>query len=189
MNAWRFITLVLAALAIGAPLAHVLEMPVRRTYDPALYVTVTHTLYRYFGIVGAMIEVGAVVGAVVWAAGLGRSRTSAVSAHRWVVAGAACLVLAHVLFWLLVNPVNQAFAAWTPTAVPPGLDPVPRPVGVHPCRPRGTLPAWLLRSPGVGVHGSAHTRRGTSGRNYRVGASGRRDPARPGAGISGFGPQ
>jgi hypothetical protein len=27
MNAWRFITLVLAALAIGAPLAHVLEMP------------------------------------------------------------------------------------------------------------------------------------------------------------------
>ena len=119
MNAWRFITLVLAALAIGAPLAHVLEMPVRRTYDPALYVTVTHTLYRYFGIVGAIIEVGAVVGAVVWAAGLGRSRTSAVSAHRWAVAGAACLVLAHVLFWLLVNPVNQAFAAWTPAAVPP----------------------------------------------------------------------
>jgi len=36
MNAWRFITLVLAALAIAAPLAHVLEMPVRRTYDPAL---------------------------------------------------------------------------------------------------------------------------------------------------------
>lgn len=62
MNAWRFITLVLTALAIGAPLAHVLEMPVRRTYDPALYVTVTHTLYRYFGIAGAMIEVGAVVG-------------------------------------------------------------------------------------------------------------------------------
>jgi hypothetical protein len=76
MNAWSFITLVLAALALGAPLAHVLEMPVRRTYDPALYVTVTHTLYRYFGIVGAMFEVGAVVGAVIWAAGLGRSRTT-----------------------------------------------------------------------------------------------------------------
>jgi hypothetical protein len=28
-------------------------------------------------------------------------------------------VLAHVLFWLLVNPVNQQFAAWTPDAVPP----------------------------------------------------------------------
>ncbi len=27
-------------------------------------------------------------------------------------------MLAHVLFWLLVNPVNAAFAAWTPAAVP-----------------------------------------------------------------------
>lgn len=32
--------------------------------------------------------------------------------------GAASLVLAHALFWLLVNPADQAFAAWTPTAVP-----------------------------------------------------------------------
>lgn len=107
-----FFTLLLAALAIGAPLAHVLEMPVRRTYDPALYVTVTHTLYRYFGIVGAVVL------AVIWAAGLARSRTSPVSARRWAVAGAACLVLAHLLFWLLVNPVNEAFAAWTPANVP-----------------------------------------------------------------------
>ena len=76
MNAWVFLALVLAALAIGAPFAHVLEMPVRRGYDPALYVTVTHTLYRYFGSVGAVIEVGAVLAAVFWAAGLGRSRTS-----------------------------------------------------------------------------------------------------------------
>jgi hypothetical protein len=119
MNAWSFVTLVLAALALGAPLAHVLEMPVRRTYDPALYVTVTHTLYRYFGIVGAMFEVGAVVAAVIWAAGLGRSRAAPRSARRWAVAGAACLALAHVLFWLLVYPVNQEFAAWTPAAVPP----------------------------------------------------------------------
>ena len=113
-----FITLLLAALAIGAPLAHVLEMPVRRTYDPALYVTVTHTLYRYFAIVGAVIEVGAVALAVIWAAGLARSRTSPVAARRWAAAGAACLVLAHVLFWLLVNPVNEAVAAWTPANVP-----------------------------------------------------------------------
>lgn len=82
MNAWMFIALVLAALAIGAPFAHVLEMPVRRAYDPALYVTVTHT-YRYFGSVGAVIEVGAVLAAVFWAAGLGRSRTSPASGRGW----------------------------------------------------------------------------------------------------------
>jgi hypothetical protein len=118
MVALAFVTLLLAALAIGAPLAHVLEMPVRRTYDPALYVTVTHTLYRYFGIVGAVIEVGAVVTAVIWAFALGRSRTSPTSACRGAITGAACLVLAHALFWLLINPVNAAFAAWTPAAVP-----------------------------------------------------------------------
>lgn len=48
-----------------------------------------------------------------------RSRTSPARARRWAVAGAACLILAHALFWLLLNPVNQVFAAWTSTAVPP----------------------------------------------------------------------
>lgn len=75
MTVWPFVTLVVAAPAFGAPLARVREMPVRRTYEPALYVTVTHTLSRYFGIVGAAIEVGAVVGALIWAFGSARSRT------------------------------------------------------------------------------------------------------------------
>jgi hypothetical protein len=70
-------------------------MPVRRGYDPALYVAVTRTLYRYFGSVGAVIEVGAVLAAVFWAAGLGRSRASAGSVRAWAIVGAACLVLAH----------------------------------------------------------------------------------------------
>jgi hypothetical protein len=84
MNAWVFLALVLVALAIGAPFAHVLEMPVRRGYDPALYVTVTHTLYRYFGSVGAVIEVGAVLAAVFWAASEGRAhRPHPGAAGRW----------------------------------------------------------------------------------------------------------
>jgi hypothetical protein len=119
MNTLAFLTLVVAALALGAPLAHVLEMPVRRTYDPALYVTVTHTLYRYFGIVGGMIEVTAVVAAIIWAYRSVRTRTWPSSARGWAVAGAACLALAHALFWLLVDPVNRQFAVWTPAAVPP----------------------------------------------------------------------
>jgi hypothetical protein len=119
MNTLAFLTLVVAALALGAPLAHVLEMPVRRTYDPALYVAVTHTLYRYFGIVGGMIEVTAVVAAIIWAYRSVPTRTWPSSARGWAVAGAACLALAHALFWLLVDPVNRQFAVWTPAAVPP----------------------------------------------------------------------
>ncbi|MEX2221447.1 MAG: DUF1772 domain-containing protein [Candidatus Rokuibacteriota bacterium] len=117
MATWSFVTLVLAALALAAPLAHALEMPVRRTYDPALYVMVTHTLYRYFGTVGAAFEVGAIACALIWC-GLLRRAPGPRAAIRWAVAGAACLVLAHVLFWLLINPVNQQFAIWTPEAVP-----------------------------------------------------------------------
>jgi hypothetical protein len=40
---------------------------VRRTNDPALYVTVTRTLSRYFAIVGGMFGAGAVVAAVIGA--------------------------------------------------------------------------------------------------------------------------
>jgi hypothetical protein len=117
MNVWRFITIVLTALTLGMAVGHALEMPVRRGYAPALYVMVTHTLYFYFGTVGAMLEVGAVLSAVTLAAWMWRW-TRLRSAVRWTIAGAACLVLAHALWWLLVFPMNQEFATWTPAGVP-----------------------------------------------------------------------
>jgi hypothetical protein len=119
MQGWSFLTLVLAALAIGAPLAHALEMPVRRTYDAALWVAVTHTLYFYFGTVGGAIEVAAVIATVAWAVLVARWRPAPVAARGWALAGAGCLLLAHALFWLLVEPMNREFATWTPEAVPP----------------------------------------------------------------------
>lgn len=118
MVAWSFVTLVLAALALAAPLAHALEMPVRRAYDAALYVRVTHTLYLYFGTVGAAFEVGAIACALIWCGLLWRWPSSLRSVLGWALAGAGCLVLAHVLFWLLIAPVNQEFATWTPETVP-----------------------------------------------------------------------
>ena len=118
MSVWSFVTLVLAALAVGAPLAHALEMPVRRAYAPGLYVTVTHTLYFYFGTVGAAIELGALFSALIWIVLLLRSGVAPRSARGWALAGVTSLVLAHGLFWLLINPVNQQFAQWTPDAVP-----------------------------------------------------------------------
>ena len=118
MAAWSFVTLVLAALALGAPLAHALEMPVRRTYDPGLYVMVTHTLYFHFATVGAAFEVGAVVAAAVLAALIWRDSRTRALARGWVLAGAASLAVAHVIWWLLIMPVNLEFATWTPQAVP-----------------------------------------------------------------------
>ncbi len=118
MATWSFVTLVLGALALGAPLAHALEMPVRRAYDPALYVMVTHTLYAHFATAGAAFEVGAVVAAAILAALIWRDPRAPAPARGFVLAGAACLAVAHAIWWLLVMPVNLEFATWTPQAVP-----------------------------------------------------------------------
>jgi len=50
---------------MGMALCHLLEMPAKIAYDGALWLTLLQTLYRTFGTIGAFIEVGAVVTAVV----------------------------------------------------------------------------------------------------------------------------
>src|SRR5262245_5003313 len=57
----RFVALLLAALGLVPGGAHLLELPVKMGYEPALYAQVTSTLYRFFGSVGALIQVSAVI--------------------------------------------------------------------------------------------------------------------------------
>jgi hypothetical protein len=58
---WRFITTVLAALALTMESAHVLELPQKMQYDAQMYAAVNTTLYRYFAIVGGVYQVGSIV--------------------------------------------------------------------------------------------------------------------------------
>jgi hypothetical protein len=63
---WRFATLMLTALSAGMALCHLMEMPARRNYAPALWSRVTNIegTYRLFGPpVGASIEGGALTAA------------------------------------------------------------------------------------------------------------------------------
>jgi hypothetical protein len=85
--------------------AHLLELPVRLQYEPALYMQVTSTLYRYFGLVGGPIQILAFLSAalLVW---LVRAR----SAFRSTLGGAICIALSLLLWLLLVQPVNIAWA-------------------------------------------------------------------------------
>jgi hypothetical protein len=46
LRAWRFITLLLAALALTMESAHVLELPQKMQYDAQMYSAVNTTLYR-----------------------------------------------------------------------------------------------------------------------------------------------
>src|SRR5262245_42618442 len=112
----RFVALLLAALGLVPGGAHLLELPVKLGYEPALYAQVTSTLYRLFGSVGAFIQVLALIlaAALSW-------RARGDPSFLLTALGAAALALSLVLWGAPVAPVN---AAWTrvietaPSSVP-----------------------------------------------------------------------
>ncbi|MGH3801208.1 MAG: hypothetical protein ACRDTD_13925 [Pseudonocardiaceae bacterium] len=101
LRAWRFITLLLAALGLTLGAAHVLELPPKMQYDGEMYAAVTSTLYRLFGSVGAIIQMGAMLTAIVLTFMVRGS-----PAFRLTLLGALGLVLSLVLWGALVAPVN-----------------------------------------------------------------------------------
>ncbi len=101
LQVWRFICVLLAALGLTMGGAHVLELTPRMHYDAQLYTAVTSTLYRYYGIVGGVIQVSALASAAVLA-WLVKDRPS----FRLTLAGALCLAAALGVWAWLVQPVN-----------------------------------------------------------------------------------
>jgi hypothetical protein len=114
VKAWRLLTIMLTALSLGPALGHLLELPAKMTYDGALWLTVSQTLYGAFGTIGAFFEVGAVVTTVVLAI-LVRQRRPAFG---WTLLGALCVVAAHAAFWIWLAPVNAKIAALTLETLP-----------------------------------------------------------------------
>jgi hypothetical protein len=116
IQTWRFITLMLASLSLSPSMAHLLEMPQRMKFDQQLWVQVTvfENVYRLFGSVGAVFEVGAILAAIVL--------TTLVRKHcsgfYWTLAGTLLLVLALVSWILFVAPMNAEFAQWLTNPVP-----------------------------------------------------------------------
>jgi hypothetical protein len=104
LRGWRFITILLAALGLTMGAAHLLELPPKMQYDAEMYAAVTSTLYPYFGSVGAVIQIGAILAAIVL--------TFLVRGHpafRLTLLGTLGLLLSLVLWAALVAPVN---AGW-----------------------------------------------------------------------------
>ncbi len=101
MQTSRFTTLLLAALGLSPGAAHVLELPPKMQYDGATYFAVTSTLYRLFGSVGAVIQVGALVAAIVLTFVVRRR-----PAFRLTLAGTLGLALSLMLWAVIVAPVN-----------------------------------------------------------------------------------
>jgi hypothetical protein len=112
LRTWRFVTLLLTALALTLTSAHVLELPQKMSYGGELYSAVNTTLYRHFATVGAVYTVGSIVAALVLVYLVRRRR----AALAWTVAGAICLLLAFGSWLVLVAPVNREIAEALRTA-------------------------------------------------------------------------
>jgi len=118
LRIWRFITITLTALLMGATFCQVLESPAKTLYPAELYLTLHRTLYVAFGPpnIGAFLEIGAILAAVALVF-LTRKRRPAF----WLtLAGAAFLVAGLAVYFVFVEPANVAMKAMPLNAPPAG---------------------------------------------------------------------
>jgi hypothetical protein len=117
LKVWRFLTIMLTAFSLSLSMAHLLEFPQRMKFDQQLWVRVTvfQEVYKYFGDVGSIFEVGAILTAIVLIF-LVRGRGSV---FYWTLGGALLLVAAFASWILFVNSANAELARWLTNPVPP----------------------------------------------------------------------
>lgn len=113
LKTWRFFTITFASLSMAMAFCHLLQMPPRMRYDGAQWIA-TQGLFHMFGTIGAAIEVGALFLAIVLSLALWRRRP----AFQWTLFGTACLLVAHLAWWIFIAPVNNVIATWTPETIP-----------------------------------------------------------------------
>lgn len=99
------IALTLVALGLAPGAAHVMELPVKLSYEPTFYAQVTSTLYSWYGIAGGAIQVAAALTVAVLAFRLRRSSVAGVA-----TASAAAFIVSLALWGALVAPVNSTWA-------------------------------------------------------------------------------
>jgi hypothetical protein len=112
--ALRMSSVLSTAVAMTAAVAHLLELPAKRRYEPSLYVRLHRTLYWNFGRVAGPAEAVAVLTTALLAALRGRSASGAALPATAVT----CLTVAHAAFWTIVNPVNREMVRWPLDAIP-----------------------------------------------------------------------
>ncbi len=102
-----FVALLSTALALGAALAHALELPNKFALGRESYFTVQQ-IYRGWNLLGFLLVVE--LPSMIAATWTEKRRPEVV---RLVLGAIACLLLAQVLFWTFTFPANKATANWT----------------------------------------------------------------------------
>jgi hypothetical protein len=111
----RVSALMSTAFAMTAAVAHLLELPAKRRYEPGLYVRLHRTLYWNFGRITGPAEGAAVLttGVLAW-----WRRRGTRTAFTPPAVAAGCVAAAHGIFWAIVNPVNVEMVRWPLQAIP-----------------------------------------------------------------------
>jgi hypothetical protein len=115
LRAWRFVTIMLTAVALSAALAHLMELPGKMTYEGPLYVRLHRTLYPTFGQTAGWAEALALLSTI----GLAWRVRRRGAAFPLTAAAAACQAGAMAVFLAVVQPANHTMASWSLDAIPP----------------------------------------------------------------------
>ncbi|GHO97502.1 hypothetical protein KSF_075500 [Reticulibacter mediterranei] len=110
----RFLSLICAALVLGLTLTHDLEIAGKHMLSGANWLTVQHTFYGGFAIVGGSAEVLGLLSTGLLAFLLRGQGTTL----RVTLIAALCFAGMLVLFTFGNHPLNQQIASWTPETLP-----------------------------------------------------------------------
>jgi hypothetical protein len=110
----RFLNLLLVALTLGMAFCSALEYPGKLNLNGAEWLTVQHNIYLAFGVVGAIIEVTAILTTWIVFAQLRGWKLARVL----TLLAAVCATAALGIWFAWVDPVNTALNAWTPETLP-----------------------------------------------------------------------
>jgi hypothetical protein len=109
LDALRFASLLLNALASGVVLSHVLERPGKMTLAPVTYLEVQQRLFKTYGAAVGALETLALLTTAAWW----------VLDHGWLVGLAALADAAMIGIWAIwINPINQQVNSWRIGALP-----------------------------------------------------------------------
>jgi Domain of unknown function (DUF1772) len=111
----RLSSILSIAIGMSAAFAHLMEMPAKMRYDPALYVKLHRTLYPNFGRIAGAAEILSVLSTAGLALWLRQRRSGAFPS---TAAAAGCLAAAHGTFWVLVYPANTTMFKWQLDSIP-----------------------------------------------------------------------
>ncbi|MEI1279465.1 hypothetical protein V6Z05_14145 [Leptospira venezuelensis] len=106
----RFFALILAALTLGMRFAHVMEAEPKLHWEAELYFQVQTSLYKYFAIIGPIVQVGSIL-LIFTIAYLSKGAKS----FRYSILSAFSFVFSLGVWFFFVAPASSQIKEWTVT--------------------------------------------------------------------------